>query len=728
LLSRASLLLPSVEEQNTPKFAADINNDGIVNFADFAAFADKWLPDEFSQFNNTVEDLRYFAIPMADNVMLEKHLFCFSGNLTVNPLTTKAGFQKIYSPPYSASTFVGEFKPFNITAAPVNYIWYPSEFYCDYGKINNVKIESTLVPISGSSAVVFAVKLSNTTANSISIPFQFVPSGATSYISSSSWGWTPPSSSGTITNYVQDSKLIMDNGSEGICIGMNTPWTWTSSTGVMAGTVALTANESKIIYITLSLGNIGEVETIAANVMADTPGFIADSRRSWCNEINQLRARVPEISTDNPDLKMFYDRSLLTLLTCKWKSSAMAANPWYSESGIDGGAVCNYIWGTSYIGNLLAMADPNALKNFLLLFLDGDLLNHYAITPIDGSATGPYYSYNKYSLLSLLYSYVMITGDTAFLTQAYGSTTILQQVSSICLDGEDLASTPALVNYGVNSNLLELKKTMAYQYYVPSPNAERCLIFEQLAKLYDLAGINPPADLNTRSAQLKTVIRDALWSSSLNWFNARNNYYIFTTTAYSLQIYDLLRTGVPTSTQAAGILSHLNATEFLSKYGIHSLSKTDSGYDTTDVDWGGPGVYAGDAPQIVEDLYASGYDSYAQDILRRILWWGKTFPYYPQAIYANQRYYRTDGRANVIAGFTAAQSIVFGVFGVTVQSDRIIINPHTLDFAEQLKLKNLKIRNKTLDIEILPASGTFKVTDADNTITSSIGSAVTIMF
>ena len=727
LLSRASLLLPSVEDQNTPKFAADINNDGIVNFADFAEFADKWLPEEFLKFNNTIEDLRYFAIPMADNVMLEKHLFCFSGNLTVNPQTTKAGFQKIYSPPYSASTFAGEFKPFNITAAPVNYIWYPSEFYCDYGKINNVKIESTLVPIAGSSAVVFAVKLSNTTANTISVPFQFVPTGAISYISSSSWGWTPPSSGNTTTKYVQNSKLIMDNGSAGICIGLNIPWTWSSSTGVMSGTVALDANETQIVYITSSLGNIGSIQTIAANVMADPASYIADSRRSWCNEINQLRESVPEMLTDNPDLKMFYERGLLTLLTCKWKSSSLAANPWYSESGIDGGAVCNYIWGTAYIGNMLAMADPDALKNFLLLFLDGDLLNHYAITPIDGSATGPYYSYNKYSLSTLLYSYVMITGDTAFLTQPYGSTTILQQVSSICLDGENLASTPALVNYGVNSNLLELKKTTAYQYYVPSPNAERCLIYEQLAKLYSLAGITPPADLNARSAELKTVIRDLLWSSSINWFNARNNYLI-STTAYSLQIYDLLRTGVPTSTQAAGILSHLNATEFLSKYGIHSLSKTDPGYDTTDVDWGGPGVYAGDAPQIVEDLYASGYDSYAEDILRRILWWGKTFPYYPQAIYADQRYYRTDGRANVIAGFTASQSIIFGVFGVDVQSDRIIIDPHTLNFVGQLKLKNLKIRNKILDIEILPASGTFEVTDAGNTITSSIGSAVTIMF
>ena len=728
LLERASLLLPEVEDQNNPKYSGDLNNDGIVNFADYAVFANAWLPDDFAQFHNRIEDLRYYAIPMADNIILQKHLFNFSGNCTVNPIITKAGFQKIYAPPYCASTFVGEFKPFNTTAAPVNYIWYPSEFYADYGEVNDVRIESTLVPVSGSNAVVFAVKMANTTDSSVSVPFQFVPSGALSTISSSSWAWTPPTSSSSSTMYVQDSKLLMYNSGPTICIGMNvSPWTWTSSTGVMSGTVTLAANQSRIIYITLSYGTLSDVEAVASAVMADTESYIADSRRYWYDEINELKDNTPELSTDNPDLKMFYDRSLFTLLTCKWNSSALAATPWYSESGIDGGAVCNYIWGTSYVGNMLAMADPNAMKNFLLLFLDGDLLSHYAITPVDGSATGAYYSYNKYSLSTLLYSYVMITGDTDFLAQTYDDTTVLEQVSSICLDGEDLDSTPELVNYGVNSNLLELKKTTAYQYYVPSPNAERCLIYKQLGVLYGLAGITPPTDFDERSEELKTVIRNSLWSSSISWFNALNA-SLTSTTAYSIQIYDLLRADIPTSTQADGIITHLNTTEFLSKYGIHSLSKTDSGYDTTDVDWGGPGVYAGDAPQIVEDLYFAGYDDEAQDILGRIIWWGKTFPYYPQAIYANQRYYRTDGRANVIAGLTAAQSVVFGVFGVDVQCDRIVINPHTLNFANKLELNNLHIRGENLNIAIFPALGTFEVTDNNSTIVSDIGTAVTIMF
>lgn len=727
LLGRASLLLPPVQDANNPAYAADLNKDGIVNFADYSIFANAWLPDEFTQFYNRIDNLRYYAVPMADNIIEQKHYFCFSGNNTASPMLTKCGLQQIYSPPYCASTFAGEFKPFNQTVIPSNYIWYPSEFYADYGTIGNVRIESTLVPISGKNSVVLAVKFTNSLPVSIDVPFQFKPAGSISTVSSSGWGWTPPADSSTSTKYVQDNKLFMNNSGTALCIGWNvSPWVWTSSTGIMSATVSLAPQQSKTIYITIAFGALAQVGQIVSDVNAAPADYIGDSRRYWNDQIESLKDVVPEFTTDNADLKMFYDRSLLTFLTCKWNSPAFVSNPWYSESGIDGGAICNYIWGIAYVDNMLAMIDSNTLKNFILLFLNGDLLNHYAITPLDGSGTGPYYSYNKYSLSTLLNSYVMLTGDTAFLNQAYGGTTILGQVSAICLNGENLSQTPVLVDYGDNHNLLELKKTTHYQYYVPSPNAERCLIYTQLAQMYTLAGVTPPTDFAARAELLKTVIRNSLWNSSINWFDALNA-SLNHTTAYSMQIFDLLRAGVPTSSQVSGITGHLNSSEFLSKYGIHSLSKLDEGYDTADVDWGGPGVYAGDAPQIVSDLYFAGYDSQAADILNRIIWWGKTFPYYPQAIYADVRDYRRDGRANVIAGLTAAQTVIFGVFGVDVQADRVIISPHSLGFANKLKLTHLRIRGLDLDIAIL-STGVFEVKNGTNTTTSNIGTPVEILF
>lgn len=70
-------------------------------------------------------------------------------------------------------------------------------------------------------------------------------------------------------------------------------------------------------------------------------------------------------------------------------------------------------------------------------------------------------------------------------------------------------------------------------------------------------------------------------------------------TAHSIQIFDVLRTGILTKDQERAIVSHLNEQEFLSEYGVHSLSKRDAGYDPFDEDWGEPGVYAGDAPELI---------------------------------------------------------------------------------------------------------------------------------
>jgi hypothetical protein len=70
---------------------------------------------------------------------------------------------------------------------------------------------------------------------------------------------------------------------------------------------------------------------------------------------------------------------------------------------------------------------------------------------------------------------------------------------------------------------------------------------------------------------------------------------------------------------------------------------------------------------------------------------------------------------------------MFGVFGVDVRADRIIINPHSLSFANELKLTHLRIRGLYLDITILP-TGTFEVKNDSDIITSDIGTPVEIVF
>jgi hypothetical protein len=136
------------------------------------------------------------------------------------------------------------------------------------------------------------------------------------------------------------------------------------------------------------------------------------------------------------------------------------------------------------------------------------------------------------------------------------------------------------------------------------------------------------------------------------------------------------------------------------------------------VDWAGPGVYVGDAPELVEDLFKAGYPEQAEDLLRRILWWGERFPYLPQAIRADRMDYRRDGFSGCIAGMAVPQSIVFGVFGVgfpTESGDVLQINPHRLSFVGTQELENLRWRSHQIRIRVDSDSYTVDVDGGGHT-------------
>jgi hypothetical protein len=311
---------------------------------------------------------------------------------------------------------------------------------------------------------------------------------------------------------------------------------------------------------------------------------------------------------------------------------------------------------------------------------------------------GVLYAYNYYNMARLTRDYVAVTGDTGLLLEKVRGQEVLDYLYAFCLSAEDLNNDPVLIDYGNNHNLLELKRTDGYTHYTPSPNGERVLTYQLITEMFEWLGRETPHDLQARAMQLKKVYVDKLWNEQDHWLyalDARGRLQ----TAYSIQVFDVLRSGILSESQETGILSHLKEGEFLSEWGVHSLSITDPGYDPGDVDWGGPGVFAGDAPELVTDLLHAGYGDKGIDLLRRILWWGD-MPYYPQAIRANEKGYRENGRPNVIAGLGAAQCILVGLFGVRVELDRITVKPVKHEFMRGLGLGNIGIRDVHFSVTV----------------------------
>ena len=107
--------------------------------------------------------------------------------------------------------------------------------------------------------------------------------------------------------------------------------------------------------------------------------------------------------------------------------------------------------------------------------------------------------------------------------------------------------------------------------------------------------------------------------------------------------------------------------------------------------------------------------------MERILWWGE-LPYLPQAVRANEKGYREDGRANVIAGAVTCQAVINGLFGVSFELNRIKIKPINHATMKGLSLTGVSVRGHTFDIEI--NENTFTVTETGKEITKPLGEEV----
>ena len=388
------------------------------------------------------------------------------------------------------------------------------------------------------------------------------------------------------------------------------------------------------------------------------------------------------------------------LLTNRWDLPGLVLNPYYSTGCVKGGCVCDYLWNFGEVWEILPLYDPAAMRAHIAQFLRGDITKHFAFNPVTGEAFGPWYPVNQEKIIGLIFYYAKVTGDAAFLAETVGDKTVLDWAVSNALHADDMNKPVALIDYGPSNSHLELRRGLPYNHVMPDLNGRRVMNYLRAAELCDVAG-KPMPGLRERAADLAKILKKELWDADLRWFRFRNEKGE-PDTRYTVQMFKLFNSPVLDEEEVAGLLSHLNEKEFLSEYGLHSLTKQDPAYDPADVDNGGPGICTSFLPQIFERLYNSGRTDTADDLLRRVLWWGCRLPYWGDSIVADKQDYRRDTPLQcTVDGMAGAQGIIFGLFGVAPNFDgSVSVSPHLPVFTKQTALRELKIRGKTMDIEV----------------------------
>ena len=643
------------------------------------------------------ESLRPFAMD-GDAILLdEADLGIINGMLTTNITFRDAlSFRGLYAPPYASSDFVLEGRVCGEKVATGKYTWYPFAVERQ-GQLEGVRISSSTTLCAGKRAALLAMTFENRTSEEKRLPLQFTIRGGLDYVRE--WQFGKPNAVKETVAVAEKNRLTRRNDAGAIVIGADFPrLRWEPWSSHWETQVRLKPGATQTHYVCVAIGDPAAAADDCRAALAKPEHMIQDARKRWSERVAGLFDRLPKFEAADKRLEAYYNRSLLHLLLNQWQVPEFLLHPYYSTGSINGGCVCSYLWDFGEAWEVLPLYDPAADREHIKRFLSIDLTSHFAFSPITGEAFGPWYPVNQEKIIRSIYYYVLFTGDAAFLKDTVAGKTILDWVIYHAMAGDDLSRPIALIDYGNGNHHLELRGQYRYDNYLPDLNGRR---YDNCVAAYHLSvlGGQPAPYLLERAAALKRLLKDTMWSPEHRWF-----FHLAPDLTkqlrYTIQVFKLIGSDVLDREEEEGLLSHINEREFLSAYGMHSMSKLDEAYDQIDIDNGGGGSYVSFPPQIAERLYRAGHPDLAADILQRILWLGERLPYWGDSQVANAMDYRHDTPLQCSIGAVAgAQAVIFGMFGMAVTPDGdIVVNPQPPAWSPEIRLSGLTIHGCTMDI------------------------------
>jgi hypothetical protein len=638
-----------------------------------------------------------FALDGARNIVQEEHFGIVNGELTAGvQYSNIAGVSGLWAPPYVSSDFKLDVTLFGRTVPADRYTWHPFRVE-RAGSVQGIAVASVTQLIPGERAGLLVITLSNPGPEARTVPLTITVSGNLDRVEW--WEFARPESRTPTVPSIKEHLLQLVQGDQAIVLCADNAIHWEDTNFCGRGDISLPPSGSASLYIVFALGPAVQAKISCENIAKNPEKVMADAQSAYAGRLGDLFQKLPRLTSDNPNLESFYNRSLVPFIINRWDIPEFLLHPYFSTGGVCGGCFCNYLWDFGETWELFPLFDPDAVRTHIRQFLAVDMTKHFAFDPIGGAAWGPWYPVNQEKIVGLIYYYIKNTGDTAFLNDIVAGKTVLEHAMINAWYGDDPAKPVALIDYGPSNSHLELRRGFPYNHVMPDLNGRRYESYLLASQLAELGG-NPMPNLRQRAEELKALLRRTLWNEQNRWFDFMDAEGK-KDTRYTVQMFKLLASKVLDPDQETGLLDHLlSEKEFLSEFGLHSMSKTDVAYDQVDIDNGGGGSYVGFPPQIVERLYKAGKPSAAENILKRILWWGDRLPYWGDSIVANQIDYRKDTPLQCTIGSVAgAQCIIFGMFGVRAEfNGDIYINPHPPAFAARIELKGLRLRGHVLDI------------------------------
>ncbi len=402
-----------------------------------------------------------------------------------------------------------------------------------------------------------------------------------------------------------------------------------------------------------------------AALSPDIAQRMTEADLAWRSRLESAAKTIPEVSSDDPIFNDFYRRCILSVLEARWNSKNFVTDPFYAV----GTWTDSVAWDTSYASEMLSYLDPTGLRQTFLLYLKAGLLKS-SYVPWNGIANDYWYAQTPFAAMRILQDYLLQTGDEGLLDQAVAGTTVFESMKRTGVELRKRFGRPdGLLDFGTGSEKMIEIRTDGYQHTVAATNGLAFAYFRQVAAWCAKRHDPEAAQFDRWADQIQESMANELWDQKDGWFL---NLYPDGTRhlVWSYHQFELLDTGMLSTSEQQRLIDHIKEGEFLGPYGMYSISKSDqTHWDREDADFGGGGQYAGEPLRLAESLYHLGKSELAWNVLSRCLRWAEYSPYIPQSMFTDfPGHTQVEMDLEISAG-SGVQAILFGVFGLRPQQD-----------------------------------------------------------
>ena len=405
---------------------------------------------------------------------------------------------------------------------------------------------------------------------------------------------------------------------------------------------------------------------------------------------------VPKLESSNKKLQEYYYRCLLTVLMCRYENPSFITNPFWAV----GVWPFTISWDNSYSSDVMAMLDPESLKEAILTdFREVQMKKTYVSWK--GADWENLYIQEPFALQIMIEAYLRHTGDYSLFNEKAGELTVWEWMQKWVEELEtNYTNKDGLMDVGYDTQKIIEIRTDGYNHVVPIMNVLTVHLLYRMSEWANLLKDPNGKSYYKNAEKLKGLMNKVLWNDELGWFE--NLYPDGTKGAiWTYHLFDALGTDYLTGNQINKLVSHMREGVFLGKFGVYSIARKDSvHWDLIDSDWGGGGQYAGMPGRISRNLYRQGFAEMGWEVLKRHIRYVDYFPYLPQNPRTDTPDQDRSSMPIEVSAGAGMEAIIFGMFGVNIENDILTIKPNTHEGLGVTTLSGFKFKDKSYTIQI----------------------------